>query len=1028
MLVVLAVCAGALGCSDDDRPQGTLLVIAPLAAKTTPAIERMLAPTQRALGRLADGKRVEIERVADDTRRAIEALTERRRAGLVLVLEAATVSSGHLAPLSLAGLEGDAFRIVTERVGRFENGLDDDGGATIVWTDGRTALGKQYAVYEVLRRLGARYYHPEEDFLPRNPSHLLRRRAEASTAIRPGADGITFSADYEKRGFTFHGAHPLEQLEAFSDSNHPIDEAANVNDWIIKNRGETFRGAGRGIAPAERRQQRVEQLRALQRVLGMRGGAGISLHNQQQGASADIDPSRPVPVKKQIEDYVTAQLAAAPDAVDFGIHFGPTEFTVTPDKETVDWINWAGRKSLELRPDLKVMINDHISGSQPTDNFDDLGCPPGTNSKGTVDYYDLAFHTDPRFGVKVHTVMFYPLENDAYVYNQKTFGHKLCLMKKASAAGRPLEWFPEGAWWLSYDNTIPVYLPLYIWTRWRDIQLVKDLLVKNGGTLYAHRMFNSGHEWGYWQQDYAVGMLHWQSDVSFEQVLGELFDPLCAPETFTVKDGIGAVDCAARSEAIKVIDELVTHQRQYLLQFEDYRGRPGGLFAYLSGEDPADEIGAATGLEFQPVRVAFNTVLGFSQGEVDSFRKGDLDRLAKMDAAYGKWLARLRAIEPDVPEAGKPWLAEVIDGVENNMLRARHTQQLYDAVLTYREAKIAGDDDAQAAAKAKPLADKALATMAQAEVVIRRRERAYRYPLAQVVGGGDTPETAKPNGTTYPWRVNFKTHALSYWRNRQAKVDALLAGNVSSNTLEITPAFGDPGTSAAIRWPSASDLKTNVTIGGKPVSERDATFDPGAAAGVFEVKGELEVGGQKIAVGGAIVRSTLRALSKDKGFSLTQPSSQVAQTVLEQLFPRFSWARVAGAGGADLGTLAFAAHSSGDPKYSDVVVTKIAKLDAQSFESAPVSVTLPLPSPSGAIATSATIEKLVIKGPLAAGGAFGAEVTLSGEIVLADLVTALVQLAGFEESGALLTLGDVLGFDPKSPPRTVAVLGTLALE
>lgn len=176
----------------------------------------------------------------------------------------------------------------------------------------------------------------------------------------------------------------------------------------------------------------------------------------------------PEPPQQQIEDYVDAQLeAAGPDLAEFGIHFGPTEVTVTPDQQTVDWINWAGRRVLSRRPDLPVSINNHITGSQPTEHFGDLGCPTGTNESGYGDYYDLSFHTDPRLGVRVHTVMFYPLEGPAHVYNQKTFAHKLCLMERASAQGRPLVYFPEGSWWLSFDNPVPVYLPLYMWARLR---------------------------------------------------------------------------------------------------------------------------------------------------------------------------------------------------------------------------------------------------------------------------------------------------------------------------------------------------------------------------------------------------------------------------------------------------------------------------------------------------------------------------------------------------------------------------------
>lgn len=125
----------------------------------------------------------------------------------------------------------------------------------------------------------------------------------------------------------------------------------------------------------------------------------------------------PVPVQEQIETLVEQRLAETPDATQFGIHFGPTEVTTTPDEETIQWIDWAGRKALEIRPDIPVIINDHISGGQPVEHFDNLGCPPGTNDAGVCDYYDLAFHTDPRLGVSVHTVMFYPLEGPAPVYD-----------------------------------------------------------------------------------------------------------------------------------------------------------------------------------------------------------------------------------------------------------------------------------------------------------------------------------------------------------------------------------------------------------------------------------------------------------------------------------------------------------------------------------------------------------------------------------------------------------------------------------
>ena len=51
----------------------------------------------------------------------------------------------------------------------------------------------------------------------------------------------------------------------------------------------------------EARAQRAAELEELRVLLGFPTGTGIELHNQQQGASAEIDPGSEIPVKQQIE-------------------------------------------------------------------------------------------------------------------------------------------------------------------------------------------------------------------------------------------------------------------------------------------------------------------------------------------------------------------------------------------------------------------------------------------------------------------------------------------------------------------------------------------------------------------------------------------------------------------------------------------------------------------------------------------------------------------------------------------------------
>jgi hypothetical protein len=775
--------------------------------------------------------------------------------------------------------------------------------------------------------------------------------------------------------------------------------------------------------------KRVKELESLRKVMGFPKTAGITLHNEQQGASAAVDRSSSVPPKQQIEEYVTKQLANHPDAVEFGIHFGPTEFTVTPDKETVNWLNWAGQKALSLRPDIRVVISTHISGTQPTQHFDDMGCPPGTNPDGKSDYYDLSFHTDKKLAVKMHTVMFYPLEGPAFVYNQKTFAHKLCLMKKASEQGRELVYFPEGSWWLSFDNSIPVYLPLYMLTRKRDVELLKPLLQTHGkGGLFGHRMFTSGHEWGYWQQDYAVGLWHWNVDISLKAVLGDLFDPLCEAKDW--KKG-----CAAKTEAINVMIELMNHQKKALLLQKDWKGLEGGLFPYLAGEDPADEIAAISGFEFRPVKVAFRLFLKWDSKQLKVFKESDLKALQEMDRLHKGWLDRLQAIKKDVPQAGVAWLDEVMDGIENNMLRARHTAALYSAVIAFREAQLRNeearkkdpdaklDDPKQAAAAHWKVAEESLK---QAEVVIRRREKQYRYPGEQVYGGGDTPDTQVPNGTTYPWRVHYKTHVLSYWTNRHQQVKDLLDGaGGSNNSLVLSPTIAAPGEPLTITWPPLKGLQASVTIGGTSVQTSDKRFDVGDKEGYWKVEGKLVLDGRDIQLAGGVVRAKIRAVSPPKSFSLTEPDSPLAKSVLNSLFPSILWAYVPGVKGG----LAFAPDldNDGAADFSDVVFASIPD-GKTTFSTLPVSFPMPVPDPAtGQNALVVRATDVVFSGE-AKEGKLLTPIKMAGNLVIDDLVEALIKLAGFDRKGALQTLAGVLKFDVANPPQKRAFKGDMKLS
>jgi hypothetical protein len=977
--------------------------------------ERLIDSASDYLERIAGDPPGILRLAAPSSAAAIADVAAAAGAGLVLVLDAQELAPDRVPPAEIDALPNGGYRIATLDTGDFENTLaPGDRGATLVLLGGKSRLARQYSLYEALRRLGVRYYHPEEEFVPRVSAAQLRARATTPTAIAR-SDSPDYVPDFRFRGYTFHGAHPLEHLEAFSDGDFPIDEAENAIDWIVKNRGESFRGAGRGIASEEARARRVAELEEIRELLGMSRATGITLHNVQQGGRPQIDPSSPIPVRQQIETLVEETLARTPDTTQFGIHFGPTEVSVTPDVETVQWIDWAGQKALELRPDIPVIINNHTSGGQAVDNFDDLGCPPGTNSRGVCDYYDLAFHTDPRIGVSVHTVMLPPLEGPAFLYNQVTFAHKLCLMQRAAAAGRPLEWFPESSWWLSYDNPVPVYLPLYLATRHRDVELVAPLLEKNGGTLRRHKEFNSGHEWGYWQQDYGVGLWHWNVDVSFEAVLAEIADPLCAPDVWPQS-------CAARDEMVAVLGEVIDHQRELFLERTDFHGRPG-LYPYFSGEDPAEELSERAGFTFHPQPpLTFAAVAALAAPEAERFQSTDLAALRAAAESYAAWAARLRAVAPDVPDAGQPWLAEVLDGVEINGLRAAHVAALFDGMLAFGAAQRAGDEDAAAAAQ--PFLDAAAAILGEAEQVIRRREAAYRYPAEQVYGGGLTPETAVANGTTYEYRVHTKTHLMTYWTIRQQRAEDVVAGEMQDpNQIVLAPVYADPGVPLDIGWPEIPGLVATVSLGD------GTTVDPSVAQhaydgeGVFPIGGTVEIDGTPIEVRGAVARATRRAASSLGALSLSFPTDPVAVEFIRGVSPAFYLA-AAGTG------FAVATDVTGTERFSftDVAATTQSS-DDDTFGSDPVDIRMQLVGLVGGDGTPRFIGlgDVRFSGDID-DGQFADSVNVTGTIAVQDVVDLLVELVGFDEQGALAFLANVYMLPVEELAADAPFEATLALE
>ena len=205
--------------------------------------------------------------------------------------------------------------------------------------------------------------------------------------------------------------------------------------------------------------------------------------------------------------------------------------------------------------------------------------------------------------------MFYPLEGPAPRLQPGRFAHKLCLMQKASAAGRPLAWFPEGAWWLTFDNPIPVYLPLHILARGSETSSWSARCsTKNGGTLDDHKMFNSGQEWGYWQQDYAVGLVALEHGLSMDDVLGEIARSVLLPRGVAAE--LRRAGCGGPGP-----DRADGAPGGLPLDSRDVRGTARGAVRVSRRRGPGDEIAASPASSSAGARVV-RTVMGWGKSQL----------------------------------------------------------------------------------------------------------------------------------------------------------------------------------------------------------------------------------------------------------------------------------------------------------------------------------------------------------------------------------------------------------------------------
>lgn len=847
--------------------------------------------------------------------------------------------------------DGEGAVVFTEFAGEspqsWSIGEQRCGGGVRVELSGSGLLGRQYAAYAFLHELGVRFFHPEEEFVPAVPAWPAE---PLSMQVTPA---------FESRSVSLHLTHPLELGDPIRLGEEAYkEEARRYIDWQIKNFASFGTSGVSHFADLE--------------DYGVRRGfprsTGFSLHNQQQGGGGIIDPDSPLSDEEQIAAAIDERMGNDPDAYPEHFHFtfNPSEFTEIDDETIVRQLTFIADYMAETYPDTVVMTTNHGTAGEPTENYG-------------VRFYDLPKFAPKNLGVKVHTLMFYDLERPAPVYGNENFNNLFDFMEEQYTERR-IWYFPESAWWLTFDIPVPLYLPITIEARDRDLQNIRHMLE---GGLDGHRVFGTGHEWGYWQNEYCSLRMSADLEYRWQDCIADIAAPAgeFAPEVKAAVEGI------------------VSLQQDHMFDRE--------MLRWLVGTDEETELAAQIGIAFHPLPPLPSEMMGWSADEIDAWETDVAPRLDEIAAAYEPIVASLRAVEDELDSDSVAFsiVDEIADGAEANMLRARHARQVYGAVVAMRKHRLGiGADQEMEAVR---LLDEADQTTADVARITRSRSDFYRYkPRTRAIGGGEDGSEDE-NWTGYSYRyLNRAHHAFYYRRIDNLAREAIegLGEPFEVNTVVLAP---DQELLITLLDDAITDVTTDLGDSAT-TTERLVThiYD---VPGLFSVTMDGMLEGNTWSAEFDVAHLETHYFTGRTGV-LIEPQTDLSGQI-EAVLP----ALVVGPLGD--GRFVFGTAPADEPV---VEVGGFAVMDevatSGDFETAVEDVEVPL-----SVGGEASMALTVRNAKLSRDAMPDAPIVLQGDLTTQAIVDALVGLSGgaFDEASARDLVADALGYTADTLPETV---------
>lgn len=562
--------------------------------------------------------------------------------------------------------------------------------------------GVSCGLYGLLQeKLGFKFYHPRATVIPDLKSWPLKE-----DFVWEG------KALFDKKGFHLHTQHPLELTEQLHDGTlpHALEDIKEYIDWMVRNGQNYFEFCLLNDVDRKVWITHAQHITEYLHQRGLLAAVDLSLHMIQQKTFQLY--TSPIHKEKQIVENLAWLNQANWDFINM-------EFS------TAEFISGNRKKKEELRQFIIQWMKDHTHTKLMGRRH--IVKEQNEAAKGNKEFvWDSASTAlDRERGVLAHTVMFYDMtEAHAPVYENENQRHMFQFLLDEHQK-RETWYYPESAYWITFDNSVPMTLLPYLKARLTDIDTCVAYQIP------GHVTFSSGWEWGYWLIDWSIARWSWQYSTQGNKQVR--FPQMYAHEMLS-------------PELHQLMDEQIQVQQHYL--------KDSAIMQWMTAMTITDELGIkALANEYHPrPKTSYKFIRNkASEAVLAGIEQIQLPRIDSFAAKAYRNATAMRSLRSSNALVAE----ELIDGVEITALRAFHRANILRYLIAKRQSKLNHEK-----MKGEIYLEKAATIREQALQIVQRREVHYRYPLTSIA-------RKRWDHTAYHFGYLYPASNLHFWEREE---------------------------------------------------------------------------------------------------------------------------------------------------------------------------------------------------------------------------------------------------------------------